>query len=539
SEMCIRDRCRDALAGLGVGPGDIEKVIMVGGQTAMPYLRERVADPVAGLGIPLEFDQDPMTVVARGAAIFAGAQPLEAGPEDAPAPGGYTVELEYPRVSPDLDPVVMGRVSGEDGSPAAGLTVELVDREADPAWRSGKIRLTDRGHFSTSLWATRGRRHTYAIELADADGTLLPVSPDRLTYTVGGVEESQTLGTTIGVGLDGNRMKTLIPQGTPLPTRQVIPLRTTVTLHRGESGGMIPIPVLEGEHARGDRNRRIGRIEIHAGQVSRTVPVGSEVKLTVDVDASRIVRASIEVPLLDQVFEHTINLNTESAPSHAELEELSGVELARLAVVRDRQRAVDSPLAEIHLARIDDERLADDVVTLVGAARASQDEALAAHKRIIDLRIAIDAVEDELRWPELVEEAEAVTAEARDLITAHGSESDRENLPLYERRIAEAVDSRDPDLLRQRIAELQEHVMRVLDRGPVLQTMLFADLAQRRSDMRSPAQADRLFEEGRKAIDRGEPERLRTINMQLGGLLDDPGSAAAGMPWSSVSDHWR
>lgn len=513
--------CKDALAGLGIGPGDVEKVIMVGGQTAMPYLRERLADPDAGLGIPLEFDQDPMTVVARGAAIFAGGQPLEAEATAAlPEPGGYRIRLEYPRVSPDVDPIVMGQVSGEGDAALSDLTVELVDHDADPAWRSGTIRLTDRGNFSTTLWATRGKRHTYAIELADATGRPLPVEPSRLTYTVGSVEESPTLGTTIAVGLDGNRMKPLIPQGTPLPARRVVPLRTTVTVQRGEGGGILPVPVLEGVHSRGDRNRRIGRVEVRADEVDRTVPAGSEVKLTITIDTSRIIRASLEVPLLDQVFEHTINLNTESAPGHAELEDMAEEELSRLAVVRERQRSLNSPLAELHLTRIDDERLPEDVTDLVAAARASQDDALAAHKRIIDLRVAVDAVEDELRWPELVAEAEAIGSEAHDLILAHGNAGDRENLPLYQRRITEAIESRDPDLLRQRTGELQEHVMRVLDRGPVLQTMIFTSLVERRAGMRSPAQAERLIAEGQRAIDRGEPERLRTVNMQLSGLLD-------------------
>ncbi len=450
-------------------------------------------------------------------------------------PGKYTVRLEYPRVSPDVDPIVMGQVAG-DGN-LADLTVELVDQDADPAWRSGKIRLTDRGNFSTSLWATRGKRHTYTIELADATGTLLPVSPGQLSYTVGGVEEGPVLGTTIAVGLDGNRMKPLIPHGTPLPARRVVSLRTTVTVQPGDSGDLLPVPVLEGVHARGDRNRRIGRIEVSARDVARTVPAGSEVKLTVAIDTSRIIRASLEVPLLDQVFEHTINLNTESAPDHAELSEMADLELSRLATVRERQRGLGSPLAEIYLARIDDEHLVEDVASLVAAARASQDDALAAHKRIIDLRVAIDAVEDELRWPELVEEAESIMSEARDLVNSHGSPTDRENLPMYERRIADAVDSHDADLLRQRISELQEHVLRMLDRGPVLQTMLFTDLAQRRNQMRSRAQADRLIAEGRKAIDRGEPERLRTINMQLTGLLDDPGNTGAPRSlWTGVTD---
>src|SRR5581483_261418 len=66
--------CRRALAEKGLGPGDIERVLLVGGATLSPALRERLADPREGLGIPLDHSLDAITVVARGAAIFAGTQ---------------------------------------------------------------------------------------------------------------------------------------------------------------------------------------------------------------------------------------------------------------------------------------------------------------------------------------------------------------------------------------------------------------------------------------------------------------------------------
>jgi molecular chaperone DnaK len=79
--------------------------------------------------------------------------------------------------------------------------------------------------------------------------------------------------------------------------------------------------------------------------------------------------------------------------------------------------------------------------------------------------------------------------------------------PLYEREIAEAIQSRDAELLRQRTGRLREHAMRVLDRVGVL---------------RHPARADRLIREGRRARDADEQERLRSINMELQGLLTEP-----------------
>src|SRR6202030_1337418 len=54
--------------------GAIEKVILVGGPTLAPYFREILASE---LKIPLDHSVDPLTVVARGAAVFAGTQRLD------------------------------------------------------------------------------------------------------------------------------------------------------------------------------------------------------------------------------------------------------------------------------------------------------------------------------------------------------------------------------------------------------------------------------------------------------------------------------
>jgi molecular chaperone DnaK len=65
------------LAEARLGIRDIEKVVLVGGPTLAPYLREMLLDPKEGLGIPLDYSIDPLTVVVQGAAIFAGTQRLE------------------------------------------------------------------------------------------------------------------------------------------------------------------------------------------------------------------------------------------------------------------------------------------------------------------------------------------------------------------------------------------------------------------------------------------------------------------------------
>src|SRR5206468_3528614 len=86
--------CRKLLKQTNLGAGHIDKIVLVGGPTLMPFLRERLADPKSGLGIPLDFSVNPLTVVARGAAVFAATQRLDA-PTTVAAPGHYLLHLEY------------------------------------------------------------------------------------------------------------------------------------------------------------------------------------------------------------------------------------------------------------------------------------------------------------------------------------------------------------------------------------------------------------------------------------------------------------
>ena len=67
--LCDRavDVCLGLLRQHGVAPGQLAKVVLVGGPTLMPLLRQRVA---ARLEAPLAEGHDPMTLVAQGAALI-------------------------------------------------------------------------------------------------------------------------------------------------------------------------------------------------------------------------------------------------------------------------------------------------------------------------------------------------------------------------------------------------------------------------------------------------------------------------------------
>ena len=254
--------CKKVLTEKRLEPGNIQKLILVGGPTLTPYLRQRLADPRDGLGLPLEFSVDPLTIVAKGAAIFAGTQRLE---EPATAPTGgevFNLQLEYQPVGSDPEPLVGGKVLPPPGTDLVGYTIEFLDGHAHPPRRSGKLTLTAEGTFMTNLWAEKGRTNTYLIELHDPNGRKCAINPDRFTYSMGVAPTDPPLIHSLGIATINNEMEVFIPKGTALPVQGVVQ-RTGMVHRKGPNGDAIRIPLIEGENLRrADRNRHIGTLLI-------------------------------------------------------------------------------------------------------------------------------------------------------------------------------------------------------------------------------------------------------------------------------------
>lgn len=523
--------CRAALRERQLAPEKIDRVLLVGGPTLMPYLRRRLAE---GLGIELDVTQDPMTVVARGAAIFAGTQRLPAEPlrDDV----AYTVDLEYKPIGSDPEPVVGGVVQGPPGRSLDGFTIEFVNAEARPPWGSGKLVLPAAGSFITTLRAEPERRNIYEIVLADSTGTRERIQPAELTYTLGIVAPAATLTHSIGVELAGNEVSWLLAKGTRIPDRGREILRSTVRLTRGQSGGLLRIPILEGEHSRADRNRRVGSLEILADQVARDIPRNSEIELEIRIDASRLVTTRAYVPILDEEFEAFHDLTTESAPDPAELRQALNAEQERLDALRADARRTSDPAALALLEGLDDERvfdqLADDVAS---TENGDADAASTAGKRMLDLRATLDDVEHALEWPSLVEWANRVLHDAPGLIEEYGDAQDRRRHELLAADVRRALAGRDVAHLRTLVDELTGHVAMVVDRKTgAVEMARFTQLVEKRRELSDQDLAARLIADGQRAVDSNDIERLRTLNRQLLDLLPAEDRQAGSDSFSSV-----
>ena len=508
---------RRVLASQGLEPSAVEKLVFVGGPTLAPYFRDLVA---AELGIPYDLGVDPLTVVARGAAIFASGQRIDTtAAARSPAPAGtFDLELVYKPVGADPEPIVGGKVLPPSGAALDGAAIEFVNTATK--WRSGRLPLTEDGTFQLSLRAESGRQNTFLIELTDAAGTLHQTRPAELTYTIGLVVEEQTLIHNLGVALADNKVALHFPKGTGLPAKSTKTYRTTASLQRDTAGSLLRIPVIEGDHTLADRNLLIGTLDITAGQVHRDMPLGTEVEVTLHMDASRLLSVVAYVPLLDEEFPARLDLG--GSHRHPDLEVLRA-EFAREGKRLAELRKSLGPDAEFDHMRplIQFEKLAARVRlrTILESAEPDFDSLLQAEHTLLDLKNQLDTLAGRLSWPLAVQTAEQRLVECAELILRHGTPEEQSRASGLQSAVRVAIDRKQRDALTESLGALTALHDTIRHRQPEFWVQHFEALAACLDLMTDQPRAEQLIADGRAAIADNRHAELTEIAYQLQDLI--------------------
>jgi len=516
------NKCKAVLEEKKLTPSDIEKLILVGGPTLTPLFRQMLNGK---LGITLESNKDPLTVVAQGAAIFAGTQVV---PEKhkvgvSLTPDKLKVEIDYKPISDEIEPSIGGKIIASEGQSLQGYTIEFVEPKIP--FRSGKIALNAEGAFIASVQAERERRNEYLIELMDEKGNLHDTIPDRFTYTIGTTVSAQPLMNNIGLALANGEVRQLFEKNTSLPaTSKVRDIRTTAEVKRGDSGTFLRIPVVEGSNSRADRNTLIGYLEV-TGQdqkVTRDLPIGSIVEVEVTINESRMIQMNAYVPMLDEDFDTVFDPQYPSFEGE-ELEDLAIKAKSRLEDIRSKLGEVESPDGENRLQQVDDKKLVNEIDSSLAAIHQEDKDARGrCQSRRIELDVMLDEIEELITWPTLVSEAEETISSGREIVTKFGDSQDNNDFSRLEETVEKAIASKNSDLLQQKVRNISQLVMEVLSKRTEFWVMQLERLAtEHKDDMRNQAEADLLIAQGYKAINNNDAEALKQAVRQLYGLLPD------------------
>ncbi len=509
--------CKQVIEEVGIQPRDIDKVLLVGGPTLAPYLREMLEHPVTGLQIPLEYSIDPFTVVAQGAAVFAGSQRLSHQLSTTALPNQAVVKLEYQPVGSDPEPIVGGKVLITDQPNLAGYTIEFTGPHA---WSSGKTSLQANGSFMVVLFAEPGNRNIYKILIQAPDGNPVSVQPDELSYTIGNISSTQPLTHSISVALANNELIVFLEQGASLPARRLERLRTTVDLHKGTSGEFISIPVVEGKNPRANRNRPIGWLKIHGDTIRRDVQTGSEIEIAVNMNQSRSISVKAYIPVLDEEFEQVMELESAVvAPSTllADLEQ----EVQRLQRLEENAQHNEDTTYKKKISNICQSELIESLQEMIAAAPSDIESGKQAQDRLLKLKIMIDEIEDALEWPTLVAEAEEEIRLLTLVAEEIGNDKARQAQATLEQEARHAIKSHQVETVRRKAEEMCNLRFAILRGDPGFWVNALDNMEEWKSDMRDKQQAERWLVEGRRAIQNNDLDKLKVAVRQLASLLPD------------------
>jgi molecular chaperone DnaK len=508
-EVCMR-----LMTTHGLVAGQLARLVMVGGPTVMPIVRARVA---ARLEAAIAEGHDPMTLVAQGAALYAATAGLDGRAAAITAPVGRQVWLQYPAVSSDLTPHVIGKFVGAD-PPAR---VKLV--RSDGGWTSTEATVAPDGTWLTTVALIARRACTFQIEARTATAELVVVSPPSLTIVQGLTIGDPPLSRTLGVALANGHVQTYLERGAPLPARRTFTHHTIETVAKGSSESVLRIPIVQGELSQAHLCRLVGTLDIGGDAVIDTVPTGSAVEVTIELDRGGRLAARALVPAIGQVFEHVAHLLVPDAAPEALDAALRDLRRQLMDLRTDAFRHGLGHVIE-KLDRIES-RLAEAERDIDAAHGGDADAAQRARRALLDVDGTMAEADLARKWPELDEQARHAAISASSTVGMYGTEAERTLLQEVLNAMDKARRDKDPAELERQMRLAQRLSNAAFNRTPEAWEWYFEDAASEISKCRDLPRAQRLVIEGKAAIERGDNPELRRVVKALWQLLPENSEA--------------
>ena len=501
------DICRKVLAEKNLPVSALEKTILVGGPTLAPYFRDILAD---NLKVPLDLGVDPMTVVARGAAVFAGTQRMAANPARRAAAaeqGVFTAALKYSPVGPDEDPPVAGEVSAPDGSSVAGYSLEFYNNQT--MWSSGRIPLKEGGKFSRRLLAEAGMKNDFSILLYAPDGSKRKIEPSSLSYIIGMTIKNQTVTNDIAIEIADNKKVTMVAKGEAYPFRKINrEFKSDIFLKAG-TDDILRIPILEGDHEKADCNKFLGEIVIKASALRRDLPIASEIDVTLEAREPGTIKVNAYIPILDEEVDAVIEYKTH-APE-------KGWYKDQLDLDRDFLRGLEEK------GDCDTKEAAEALERAEKLVAAAEDweSKQQAMKAIIEARMKLHALADAAAWPEKEAAANERMGWLDVAVEKFGTTSQKSEAEALKAEVMRALERKNLQSLERALERVDEFRLKLeVDRPEFWKSILSYQYSQRNlvTDQRK---ADILFAQGAKAIQAGDVQEMRRVAGQLWKLLPE------------------
>lgn len=511
---------KDAIKDSKIPKESIEKIILVGGPTQIPYIKERL---YREFNIQVDSSVDPLTVVARGACVFALSQKVptefQKSITSSESNEKYKIKLHFESLTSETDESLSGIIEGiKDSNETYYVQIQSDDNQ----YNSDKIQL-NKGKFYTSVQLQPNKENLFWIYLFNHENTSLPVSPDSFTINHGLSISGAPLPHSIGVvvakkDLQSNFaarevFETIFRKGEILPLKKTEIFKTVRELIKDKDENPLWIRIGEGESDIPNRNTFVCELGIKGSDLPQDLPIGTEIQLTIALNDSRELKATAYIPLIDL----TMNARSTFQDEKIDIKKLE----AEFMSESSRANSVMKICSKQEESKLKTNLQA--VASSLENASLDEDEKRKAHKRIKDLRSSLDLLEKEKEMPQLAKSFNANIINAQYIINEF---ADKDERPAYTEQLIKmkidgekAIESNDRHLLSRVNEQISEIRWAAFFSNPAGWVYHFEVLTEINRNYTNQAEANINIEKGRQAIQRNDLQELKNCIKNLMILL--------------------
>ena len=323
--------CKNLLERNGLTGKDLSSLILVGGPTYSPIIRDMLKEEVTP---NVDTSINPMTAVARGAALYAST--IDANINEAEIKKEAKADIVFLQVgyeSTSVEPsewisISIDKEKTGKNSPNE-LSIEL--QRADGAWRSDRISVDTNGNV-IEAFLLEGKPNTFKVKAYNQQGNAVVVFPSVFTIIQGVKVGAAPLPYNIGIAVynDIKKRGVFLPakgleKNKPLPAVGVVPDRkTTQALRPGVSTDVLSIPVyqvsglgLEAEGKTAALYTQISNVVVTGDDVEQLIPENSNVEITLHVDSSEMMTMEVYFPSVDFTVKKELDLSKRESSEDA------------------------------------------------------------------------------------------------------------------------------------------------------------------------------------------------------------------------------
>jgi molecular chaperone DnaK len=511
---------------------DLGALILVGGPTYSPILRRMLNEQITD---KVDTSVDPMTIVAKGAALFASTISVsDEIMETTRDKARLQLDVKYEATSVELEEMVNLKVLKEKttGTIPERIYADIV--RFDGAWSSGKKLISQRASILIDVLLVEGRSNSFEIKVYDDAGNKMDCQPHQFSILqgIGGLDKMQVLSYHIGIGKYFPEFnKLLFANVKGLEKNKSMPvtgirngLKTRSPIRPGMINDIIRIPIYQGDYNAEATNPILNNwvtdVIITGETMPGFLPIDSDVDITIKVNSSQLMNFSAYFPLLDHTEELEIEIKQKEPPTEKFL--TSEISKAKLVAQKLNANDVTDKLETLEEQLENEKGSADGKLKILDSLR----------KELLKL----DSAERNSEWPKVEEELKDAFYNLEGLIEKINANSNDEDLNMdnvevhiqeYKKTIEQIIHQKDlksAKELTEEIEDFDRELRNSVSGGLIDKKRIeYHDSAFNDLQWKDKNKARQLVNQGLKLISEGKTSQLRPLLNQIWDLRIDPG----------------